>query len=158
MNSILYFPFLTIQHVWDTSFFGLSLSLTPAKLMPSNPFIIMVPILTGVLQLVFSAMMMPHEEKKNLPARGSEHSGSKTGGQGEKKESKDDFQKAFQTQSLFIFPIMIGFFSHTFPVGLSLYWNTFTVFGILQQYFLVGPGRLAVVIQSFEKRLWKQKK
>jgi YidC/Oxa1 family membrane protein insertase len=55
----------------------------------------------------------------------------------------DDFQAAFQKQSLFIFPVMIGFFSFTLPVGLSLYWNTFTLFGILQQYLLVGPGGAA---------------
>jgi len=35
---------------------------------------------------------------------------------------------------------MIGFFSYSLPIGLSLYWNTFTVFGILQQYLLIGPG------------------
>jgi YidC/Oxa1 family membrane protein insertase len=38
---------------------------------------------------------------------------------------------------------MIGFFSFTLPVGLSLYWNTFTIFGILQQYILVGAGGAA---------------
>ena len=35
---------------------------------------------------------------------------------------------------------MIGFFSFSFPLGLSLYWNTYTIFGILQQYLLIGPG------------------
>jgi membrane protein insertase Oxa1/YidC/SpoIIIJ len=38
---------------------------------------------------------------------------------------------------------MIGFFSFTLPIGLSLYWNTFTLFGILQQYILLGPGAAA---------------
>ena len=60
---------------------------------------------------------------------------------GEKK--KDDFATVFQSQSLYIFPVMIGFFSYTFPLGLSLYWNTFTIFGIIQQYLISGWGGLS---------------
>src|SRR3989344_5710097 len=61
-----------------------------------------------------------------------------------------DFASAFQSQSLYIFPLMIGFFSYQFPIGLSLYWNTFTVFGIIQQYQISGPGGL--------ESLWQKKK
>ena len=57
-------------------------------------------------------------------------------------KKKEDFATAFQTQSLYIFPVMIGFFSYNFPVGLSLYWNTFTIFGIIQQYKISGLGGL----------------
>ena len=57
---------------------------------------------------------------------------------GEKKD--DDFATAFQSQSMYIFPLMIGFFSYGFPIGLSLYWNTFTIFGIIQQYRISGLG------------------
>jgi len=39
-----------------------------------------------------------------------------------------------QKQMMLMMPIMIGFFAYSFPLGLSLYWNTFTVFGIIQQY------------------------
>jgi YidC/Oxa1 family membrane protein insertase len=38
---------------------------------------------------------------------------------------------------------MIAFFSYSFPIGLSLYWNTFTLFGIIQQYRISGAGGLA---------------
>ena len=53
----------------------------------------------------------------------------------DKKErgAAEDFAAAFQTQSLYLFPLMIGFFSWTLPIGLSLYWNTFSIFGIIQQ-------------------------
>ena len=57
-------------------------------------------------------------------------------------KKKEDLASAFQTQSLYIFPVMIGFFSFNFPVGLSLYWNTFTIFGIIQQYKISGLGGL----------------
>jgi len=52
--------------------------------------------------------------------------------QSEKKE--EDFAQVFQKQSMFLLPVMIGFFSYSFSIGLSLYWNTFSLFGIIQQY------------------------
>ena len=56
----------------------------------------------------------------------------------EKKQDKGsmqgDFAQAFQMQTLYFFPLMLGYLSFSFPVGLSLYWNTFTIFGIIQQY------------------------
>ena len=124
INKVLYFDFLNLASAWDTMFFGMSLAATPSKLWASAPYLILVPILTGALQFVLSKMMM--SEIPQVP-------GTK----------EDDFQTAFQKQSLLIFPVMIGFFAFTLPLGLSLYWNTFTVFGILQQYLLVGPGGAA---------------
>jgi len=47
-----------------------------------------------------------------------------------------------------IMPLMIAFFSYGFPVGLSLYWNTFTVIGIIQQYKINGPGGIAKYLPS----------
>ncbi len=127
INKVLYFDFLKLQRVWDTSFFGLPLGSSPSQIFGHMPLIVLVPILTGVFQFVLSKMMMP-EESGITPVV--------------KKEGKkdDDFQAAFQKQSMILFPIMIGYFSFSFPIGLSLYWNTFTIFGILQQYLLVGAG------------------
>lgn len=122
LNNLAYFPFLKLASVWDTSFFGFGLGATPSKLMANAPLLLLVPLITGVLQFILSAMMLPETSVKTSSKKG------------------DDFSSAFQKQSLFIFPVMIGFFSYTLPIGLSLYWNTFTVFGILQQYLLTGPG------------------
>lgn len=124
INKILYFDFLKLTSVWDTNFLGFALASSPSKMMSSAPYLILIPVLTGVFQFVLSKMMMA--ETTLLPVKT------------EKKE--DDFQTAFQKQSLFLFPAMIGFFSFSLPIGLSLYWNTFTIFGILQQYLLIGPG------------------
>lgn len=124
INKILYFDFLKLPSVWDTSFFGFALAASPSKLLSSAPYLLLIPVLTGVLQFVLSKMMM--SESTLLPVKT------------DKKE--DDFQTTFQKQSLFLFPAMIGFFSFSLPIGLSLYWNTFTIFGILQQYLLIGPG------------------
>jgi len=47
-----------------------------------------------------------------------------------------------QSQMILIMPAMIAFFSYGFPIGLSLYWNTFTIIGIIQQYIISGAGGL----------------
>ena len=66
--------------------------------------------------------------------------GSKPEAQGKKKKNKEkkkktdeDFGSIMQTQMKYVFPLMIGWISFAFPTGLTLYWNTFTAFGILQQ-------------------------
>ncbi len=123
VTPLLYFDFLKPDHLWNTTFFGAQLAAKPADLFQGNFLILLVPLLTGLSQLVLSKMMMP---KVSPP----------------KTDGKEDFQTSFMKQSLFIFPIMIGFFSFTLPIGLSLYWITFTLFGILQQYLLVGFGGL----------------
>ncbi len=127
INKIVYFDILKVTGTWNTYFFGLPLGENPAKLLLSvGPLIILVPILTTVFQFLQSKMMFTASTGRDI--------------KNEKK--KDDFASAFQSQSLYIFPILIGFFSYTFPLGLSLYWNTFTIFGIIQQYFVSGLGGL----------------
>lgn len=129
INKLLYLPSVRLTHPWDQYFFGLPLGKGPSQLLSSYGVVILfVPILTGALQFVQSKMMLPLSSKKAKE---------------EKKEKKnDDFASAFQSQSLFIFPLMIGFFSYSFPIGLSLYWNTFTIFGIIQQHRISGLGGL----------------
>ena len=61
-----------------------------------------------------------------------------TSGKGGMEES----MAQMQSQMVMIMPLMIAFFSYGFPVGLSLYWNTFTVFAIIQQYKIAGAGSL----------------
>lgn len=134
VNEILYWPFLKItKAMWYTDFLGLPLAASPQKLLASHPYIILVPIITGLLQFILSKMMLPEIAPK-------------------KTKSTDDFQTAFQTQSVFIFPAMIGFFSLSLPLGMSLYWNTFTLFGILQQYLLIGPGGAKTLFKFFSKK------
>ena len=146
INKVVYFDFLQLTGKWDTLFFGIPLGENPSKLFPMMPLILLVPVLTAVFQFMQSKMMMAPSDKtkdkvsgkKNLPAvKGQE-------------KKKDDFSSVFQSQSLYIFPLMIGFFSYSFPIGLSLYWNTFSIFGIIQQYQISGWGGLS--------DLWKKRK
>lgn len=136
VNAIAYADWLKLDKVWDTTFFGLPLGQNPSQLINTIGFgILLIPILTGVLQFVQTKMMLPVAKKEDATP------GDKQAKSGDKKK-EPDFATAFQTQSLYIFPIMIGFFSYQFPIGLSLYWNTFSLFGIIQQYQLQGLGGL----------------
>lgn len=143
INKVIYFDFLKLHRAWDPSFFGLSLGAMPSKLISTvGPLILLVPVLTGVFQFILSKMMIPAknsivELEKDIEAKAPVD-----------KKDANDFASAFQTQSMFIFPVMIGFFSFSFPIGLSLYWNTFTVFGIIQQYKIMGLGGLSEWIKK----------
>lgn len=131
INGIVISP-LKLNHAWDTSFFGLPLGKSPSQLMTVvGVAIILLPVLTGFLQFLQSKMIFspaPSKDKK-----------------------KDDFASTFQSQSTYIFPIMIAFFSFSLPLGLSLYWNTFTVFGIIQQYKIGGLGGLKPLWEKIRK-------
>lgn len=130
INNLLYFDWMKLQRLWDSTFFGLPLSVSPSKEIAGMPILILVPVLTVLFQLILSKMMMPEVAVK---------------------AKKDDFASSFAQQSLYLFPLMVGFFSFSLPLGLSLYWNTFTIFGIIQQYFLTGPGGLTQWINTAKK-------
>lgn len=152
VNSSLYVPSLRLAHMWDTNFFGLPLGQTPGHLFSLGTVaIVLVPLLTGVFQLVQSKMMFQTFENK---IAGVEKDARTSGNKALVKEVKkeDDFATAFQSQSMYIFPAMIAIFSWTLPLGLSLYWNTFTLFGILQQYQISGLGGLTEWVDKIKKK------
>ncbi|MEX2007519.1 MAG: YidC/Oxa1 family membrane protein insertase [Candidatus Levyibacteriota bacterium] len=127
INQIVYFPILHLDKTWDPTFFGVPLGQGPSNLFSTmGPVVILVPIITGALQYVQSKMMLPQVDKDAKKLQ----------------KKNDDFATTFQNQSTYIFPIMIAFVSYTFPMGMSLYWNTFSIFGIIQQYKISGWGGL----------------
>lgn len=141
VNNMAYVSALQLTRPWEQTFFAIPLAQTPSHLFASMPLIVLIPILTGVLQFVQSQMMFAPQAPIEKPKKKDSTS------------TEESFASAFQTQSMYIFPVMIGFLSFTFPIGLSLYWNTFTIFGILQQYKLQGWGGLV----SLKQKLLPQK-
>lgn len=130
INQVLYLGALKLNHIWDTNFFGLPLGQSPAQLLQTfGPAIFLVCVITGVIQLVQSRMMIQKPAEKSV--------------QDKNKKAEPDFAMALQQQMLFIFPVLIGVLSYTYPFGLTLYWNTLTIFGIIQQYIATGWGGLA---------------
>lgn len=136
------YPFLSFFHIKDipdTHFLGFDLATKPnqwAKLGGLGFLILLIPILTAVFQFIQSKMMTPAATKeiakKANPTKEKE----------KPKEGMEDTMAQMQGQMTFLMPAMIAFFSYNFPVGLALYWNTFTIIGIIQQYKIAGAGSL----------------
>jgi YidC/Oxa1 family membrane protein insertase len=125
INKALYWPMLKIQAI-DPWFFGFNLAVTPAK--GGQWYYYLIPVLTGILQYLQVQVSMPQQTQSTaIQERKPEEQDPN-----KKPDDSGDFQKAMNTQMKYIFPFMIGWFSYTLPVGLSLYWNIFSLFSILQ--------------------------
>lgn len=123
INELLYFPGIAIT-TFDATFAGLNLLTTPAQ--AALWWYYLVPVLTGILQYFQAAAMMTSSP---MPSKKGDKDGKKDS---EPAGTAEEFQRAMQTQIKYVFPVMIGIFSFNFPVALSLYWNTFSVFSIIQ--------------------------
>lgn len=142
INKYLYSDVLHLSNLWDMNFFGLNMAKTPHDLMAQvGPAILLVAVITGGLQLIQSKMMAaPKAETAKQP-----------------KKTEPDFASTLQTQMLYMLPIFVGFFAYTLPFGLSLYWNTLTIFGIIQQYFVQGWGGLVDWFPFLSKKTTESK-
>lgn len=129
VNKVVYFPFLKINS-FDLNFFGMNLSSKPSDWQKDGWWLLLIPIITAVLQYWQSKTMMPAYAKAPT---GKPQIQTKDGKDQEKKPD-EDMGQAMQKQMTIMMPLMIGFFAYSFQLGLSLYWNTFTLFGIIQQY------------------------
>jgi len=136
INKVLYFSALKIDSV-SSWFFGLDLVKTPKQ--AGDWYYLLIPLVTGLLQYFQAQVSMPSSAKASEgkpPKDGQTVEVKKTDGGG-------DFQKAMNTQMKYMFPLMIGWFSYTLPIGLALYWNIFSIMGIMQ-YKKVN-GKLKVI-------------
>lgn len=124
INKIIYFPFLKIK-ILEVDFFGINLGIKPSEWQKYGIWLLAIPAITAILSFYQSKIMTV------TPATVKAVDDKKTGK--DKKSGSEDFSNIMQTQMKYVFPMMIGWISFGFPAGLSLYWNTFTVFGILQQ-------------------------
>jgi len=116
INNVLYLPFLKIDSI-NPWFLGFNLALAPNK--AGQIHYLLIPVVTAVLQYWQAQVSMPAQTSSTEPVK-------------DEKDGSDDFQKAMGAQMKYIFPFMIGWFSYTLPVGLSLYWNIFSLFSIVQ--------------------------
>lgn len=128
VNKVAYAPFLHVQAL-DPIFFGINLALSPAK-SPSL-FYIIIPVVTALLQFIQAKVSMPTTSK--APAKDDEKKIVEHNNKDKKQPSAgEDFQNAMNMQMKYFMPIMIGVFSYQLPLGLSLYWNIFSLFSIIQ--------------------------
>lgn len=129
INKVLYTPILKITSI-NPWFFGLDLVKTPAQM--GTIVYLLVPLITAVLQYFQAQASMPSVPAQALTDKAVVAKKDENGKAVDKKNDTDDFQKAMNTQMKYLFPLMIGWFSYKLPVGLALYWNIFSIMGIMQ--------------------------
>ncbi len=145
INKILYNQAFALKTL-DPNFFIFNLALAPQHYkiielslktgivfhLQNLPYIhyMLIPLVTGLLQYVQAQKTIgaqPVKPKEVLRQAQDDKTKPK------KDESfSSDFQSAMNTQMKYFFPVMIAFFSYQLPVGLSLYWNIFSIFSIIQ--------------------------
>ncbi len=133
INGVLYNQDWALSQVPNLNFFGMNLADKPSDFARVGLIILIVPLITAALQLVQSRMMTP----KAVPVNKKDSKKEK-----QEKESMEDAMASMQGQMMFIMPLMMGYISYTFPMGLALYLNTLTIVGIWQQYLISGWGGL----------------
>lgn len=137
INKVIYTPLLKIESL-DVSFFGLNLIHRPNEWQKFGWWLLLMPIATGLLQYWQVKLMTPNN---STPAPKQPLALAKTQPEGQDQPKKEeDMNEMMQKQMTFMMPLMIGFFAYSFPLGLSFYWNTYTIFGIIQQYQINKQG------------------
>lgn len=131
----------------NTQFFWLNLSLPDPKFV--------LPVLAAVTQLILSLMLAPGAEVRDIVPNDSKLKKIKEAN--EKEEDTAEMAQSMQKQMMFIMPVMTGFIALKFPSGLALYWVASTVFSVVQQYFISGPGGLTLYIERIFGKLKNQK-
>jgi len=118
--SYLLYPFASGADlsVVDSQFFGLDLEI---------PNILVLPVLVAGAQFLAIKLSLA-AAKKTQPPKSKKKVAKKD-------EAPDMMNQMEQMQKmmLWMLPLMIGFFTATFPAAVGIYWLTSTVFGIGQQ-------------------------
>ncbi|MCH7951638.1 membrane protein insertase YidC [Patescibacteria group bacterium] len=114
-----------------------------------------LPLVAGGTQLILSQMLMAgkeHHKSEDLKksAREKQERGAKKAKADEDKTL--DMAGAMQKQMLYVMPLMTGLIALSFPSGLALYWVATTIFSLVQQYVISGPGGLATVVEKLRAR------
>lgn len=128
INKVLYHPALHLGQL-NLNFFGLDLSVKPNQWQALGWGLLLIPVITGGLQFLQTKLMTPPGPEA-LRAGGHPTPPSNDAPDQEKQ------MQSMQKNMLLLFPVMIGYAAFSFPIGLALYWNTFSLFGIMQQYLM----------------------
>jgi YidC/Oxa1 family membrane protein insertase len=135
LNSNFYFDFLKFSEglKTNTMFWFLDMS------KPDATYIL--PLVTGIATLISSAMMLPELTEAEKAA---------------KKASSDleDMAYSMQQQMTIIAPVMTFMVALSLPSALTLYIFVSSLFGVFQQYFMLGSwGGLIQYINLAKKKL-----
>lgn len=127
----------------DTMFLWLDLA------KPDSRYIL--PILAAGTQFVLSLMIAPGAETPDIVPNKSKKKAVIEANK--KEEGFADMAQSMQQQMIFIMPVFTGIIALSFPSGLALYWVMTTVFSVVQQYFVSGPGGLFIYTQRLKNKV-----
>ena len=135
LNSNFYFDFLKFSEglKTNTMFWFLDMS------KPDTTYIL--PLITGIATLISSAMMLPElTEAEKAAKKGS--------------SDMEDMAYSMQQQMTIIAPVMTFMVALSLPSALTLYIFVSSLFGVFQQYFMLGSwGGLIPYINLAKKKL-----
>jgi YidC/Oxa1 family membrane protein insertase len=105
---------------------------------PDKKYIL--PVVAGVSQFILSLMISPGGEVRDIvPNKAKSKQIQK---ENKKEEDTAGMAASMQRQMLYMMPVMTVFIAAKFPSGLAVYWVMTTIFSIVQQYIISGPGGL----------------
>lgn len=142
INSLMYFPWLHLSAAPEPYFFGVNLGVKPSDFGKYGVFLLLIPLVTAALTFVQSKMTLP-KVVKPYPSDSPKEL--------KEKKTEEDTMGAVQSQMMYMMPLMIGYFAFSFPAGLAIYWNTYTILGIIQQYKISGWGGMESWITKIKK-------
>jgi len=122
-------------------------------LFKPDPLFIL-PVITAIVQLLLSLMIAPGGEVRDIVPNKSKS--KKIQKKNEKEEDMAEMAAAMQQQMIFLMPVMTGIMASRFPAGLALYWAVSTLFSMIQQLILSGPGGLKSYYQRLLIKLGKK--
>jgi YidC/Oxa1 family membrane protein insertase len=146
INHFLYNQSWHLNSLPDLEFLGLNLAAKPSEFAQAGAVLLLIPVLTGIFQFILSQMMAPKPVKEYPSDSPKER---------KEKEQNTDMNAELQNQMAFMLPAMIAFFSFSFPVGLSLYWNVLNIISIWQQYLVGGWGKLEDTLAIVRNKIKK---
>lgn len=118
------YHFVQNPGVLDTSFLGL------ADLAQKNEIL---AILAGIFQFIQSKMISSlTKQQKNISMKGGQAPHQSKHGMGQAEQMSQIMAK----QMTYMMPIFIVFIYWSLPSALSLYWISFTIFSIGEQYYI----------------------
>lgn len=132
LNHVVYAPWLHVTTL-DLSFLGTNLAIKPSQWQSHGWWLLVIPVVTGLLQFWQTKLMMPapvtvDDKQPAIKKKKDDKALAKV-----EEKKPEDTAMEMQKQMALITPIMFGMFAYQFPLGLALYWNIFGVFGIMQQ-------------------------
>lgn len=110
INTDILYSFMPVPTTIDMNFLGL------INVGERN---VLLAILTGVTQYIQMHIVMPEIAKRK-----------------ENSSFSDDFQRSFQLQMKYVFPVIITGIAYALPAAVALYWITSNLFQIAQEMYV----------------------